>query len=375
MMAVRERLEQVVARLTPGGGGFWAWWKASLVSGLPARWQALLGLSDTRLLLARSEEGMRIWYAQGASRVLLAETTSSLQPTAMDASLPARDRMLPRFALLSAGSALRRSLRLPAAAEAHLRDALRFEIDRQTPFSAEQVYYDARVMQRHAGGQIEVELVVAPRHAVETLLVPREAWQGQLDGVDVVDASGQTLGVNLLPASQRRRQTYPLRNLDRLLLFTAMVFLVLAGWQLLDNRRQAAARLAAQVEASAARARVVAGQRQQLQDLLDGHAFFAAQRAQQATRTRIINELSHRLGDDTSLEKLSIEEDRMQLIGMSGSASSLVAGLDGSPLWKTPTLTGVLQAGPRGGRERFTLAAELRVADPEAADGAAARSP
>src|SRR5690606_29433182 len=162
---------------------------------------------------------------------------------------------------------------------------------------------------------------------------------------------------------------------NRMLLLGALVMLVLAGWQLLDNRRTAATQLAAQVEATAVRARAVATQRQQLQDLVDGHAFFAAQRAQQPTATEVINELSRLLDDDTWLEKLSIEGGRLQLIGMSGSASSLVSKLEGARLWKSPSLTGVLQAGGGSKRERFTLTAELLAPRQEVANGAAAHTP
>jgi general secretion pathway protein L len=160
-----------------------------------------------------------------------------------------------------------------------------------------------------------------------------------------------------------------------MLLLGALVMLVLAGWQLLDNRRAATAQLASQVEATAVRARAVAAQRQQLQDLVDGHAFFAAQRAQQPTATEVINELSRLLDDNTWLEKLSIEGGRLQLIGMSGSASSLVSKLEGSRLWKSPSLTGVLQAGGGSKRERFTLTAELLAPRQEVANGAAANTP
>jgi general secretion pathway protein L len=166
-----------------------------------------------------------------------------------------------------------------------------------------------------------------------------------------------------------------MQRLDRMLLLGSGVLLALAGWQLLDNRQQAATQLAVQVDAAAQRARAVATQRQQLQDLVDGQAFFVQQRAAQPGATELINELSKRLGDDTSLEKLSIESGRMQLIGLSSSASSLVSTLEGSPLWKTPSLTGVLQTGSGGGQERFTLSAELRGASKEVANGAATGSP
>lgn len=375
MTALRERLGQLGTRIAPGAGGFWSWWVSSLQSWLPARWRLLLGVSGARVLLSPQGGQVHVLQAQGAEALLQQSLQAPLLPEALQAALSPRDARLPRCALLPAGKALRKPMRLPAAADGRLHDVLRFEIDRQTPFTAEQVYFDVRLLGRQADGQLDVELVVAPRTVVETLLLPREAWQGQLDGVDVADAQGQPLGVNLLPAALRRQRQDPMRRLNRMLVLGSAVLLVLAGWQLLDNRRQAAATLAAQVEAASVRARAVATQRQQLQDLVDGQAFFAQQRAAQPTATEVINELSQRLDDDTSLEKLSIEAGRMQLIGMSRSSSSLVSRLEGSSLWKTPSLTGVLQAGGGDRRERFTLTAELLAPRKEAADGAATRTP
>ncbi|WP_296249316.1 PilN domain-containing protein [uncultured Stenotrophomonas sp.] len=375
MTGLRERLGQASARILPGAGGFWAWWTRALLSWLPARWRALLGVSDARLLLELVDGQLTVSLLQSGQRQLLQALPAGASPTAVEAALPPRVAGLPRFGVLSASAALRKPLRMPAAAEARLREVLGFEIDRQTPFSAAQVYYDVRLLQRRDDGQLDTELVVAPRPLVDALLGPGEAWRQQLDGVDAVDAQGEPLGVNLLPLALRRQRNDPMRRLNRLLLIAGTVMVVLAAWQLLDNRRAAATRLAVQVDAAAVRARAVAAQRQQLQDLVDGQQFFTAQRTQQPSATAIINELSQRLGDDTSLEKLSIEGGRMQLIGMSSSASSLVAKLEGSTLWKTPSLTGVLQAGQGTARERFTLTAELRGPNQEAADGNAPRAP
>ena len=375
MTALRERLELLGARIGPGAGGAWAWWSRSLLSWLPARWQALLGVSDARVLLQIVAGELQVSLLQSGEREVLERLPPSTTPAQLDAGLPVRLAGLPRFALLPAGSVLRKPVRLPAAAEPRMRDVLGYEIDRQTPFTAAQVHYDVRLLRRRDDGQLDTELVVAPRALVENLLEPGEAWQGQMDGMDVADADGAPLGVNLLPPAQRRQRHDPMRRLNRLLLLGGLVMLMLAAWQLLDNRRAAAVRLSAQVEAAAIKARAVAAQRQQLQDLVDGQQFFSAQRSQRASATEVINELSRRLGDDTSLDKLSIESGRMQLIGMSGSASSLVSRLEGSRLWKTPSLTGVLQAANGAGRERFTLTAELQAPRKEDADGAAAHTP
>ena len=78
----------------------------------------------------------------------------------------------------------------------------------------------------------------------------------------------------------------------------------------------------------------------------------------------VIDELSRRLPDNTYLEKLAIEDDRLTLIGLSREAPALIGRLQGSRLWRSPALTGALQPDPASGRDRFTLTAELVGAAP-----------
>ncbi|RBC28363.1 PilN domain-containing protein, partial [Xanthomonas oryzae] len=67
--------------------------------------------------------------------------------------------------------------------------------------------------------------------------------------------------------------------------------------------------------------------------------------------------------------KFSVEGGQLQLIGLSNEASSLVRRLEGSPLWRTPSLTGVLQSDAGRNVDRFTITAELAGPDAkEAAD-------
>jgi general secretion pathway protein L len=138
-------------------------------------------------------------------------------------------------------------------------------------------------------------------------------------------------------------------------------------WQLLENRRAAAEEFEAQAQARARQARGVAQERRQLVDLVEGMDFLQQARAARPTTVEVLDELGRRLPDATYLEKLSIEGDQILLIGQSKEASALVGQLEGSKLWRSPALTGALQPDPRTGRDRFTLTAQLAVADPPAA--------
>jgi general secretion pathway protein L len=103
--------------------------------------------------------------------------------------------------------------------------------------------------------------------------------------------------------------------------------------------------------------------------LIEGQAFLDRTSAERPSTVELINELSKRLPDSTYLEKLAIEDNSLLLIGLSREASSLIARLQGTPLWRSPALTGAVQPDPTSGRDRFTLTAEIGPPRAEAARG------
>ncbi len=387
MTAWRDSLVQARGRLSPSVGRSLRWWRRSLLAWLPVRWQWAMGWSRSRLLLQPHGQTLQLQRQTGAQLDAVADLPWPLTPQALDAVLDARLRGLPRHWLLPAAAVLRRPLRVPAAAAERLRDVVGFEIDRQTPFDASQVSFDVRELGALDDGQLQVELVVIPRRQLEQWAEQVGSWSHALAGIDVVDAHGQPLDVNLLPLAQRQNTRDPMARVNLLMALGTVVLLALAGTQLLDNRRAAADALRAQVDAAARDARQVAAQRQQLQTLVEGAAFLEGKRSAHASTVELWNELTRLLPDGTYLEKMSVEGNTLQLIGLSREASQLVQLLQVSPLWRKVNLTGVLQAdGVANGRDRFTLTAELQplpgapaaaaaTPAPEVADGSTTDAP
>lgn len=374
MSVVSDSLQRFRTRLGPGPRSFLAWWGQALAAWLPVRWRALLGLNHDRLLFQRQGDGLAMAWVSGAERHDLARLPADVAAEDLRALLGRRLQALPHWWLLPAGLALRRRLLLPAAAGERLRDVARFELDRQTPFTAAEACFDARVVGRRDDGQLEVELVVVPKAAFDAGLAGLGGLSAQMTGADIEDADGRPLGVNLLPVEARVARQAPDRGLQRVLAGIALLALVVAAWLTLDNRRAAADAFAADVDARAGQARDVAAQRQQLGDLVLGVATLNRTTAQRPTALEIMDDVTRRLPDNTYLEKLSIEGERLMLIGFSPEASGLVARLQGSPLWRNPALSGALQPDPRTRLDRFTLTAEL-VGKKPPAQGAAPGGP
>lgn len=365
----QDRLRRLGARLAPGAGGFAHWWAHNLAAWLPARVRRVLGFDRGRLLMQVQGDAVQVRLQQGGDlrdlgavpQLALPGEDAFVAPVDPLATLlPPRLADLPRWLLLPAAAGLRRPLTLPGAAGDRLRDVVGFEIDRQTPFTADNVAFDARVLgRRDADGLIEAELVVVPRQRLDAPLSSLGPMADSLAGIDLCAENGQPLGVNLLDPALRRRHGDAFRYWNLALAVVAVLAVAATMWQLLANRRAAADELEARIASQATAARSAAAERQALIDLIEGQAFLDRERAQRPTTVEVLDELTQRLPDSTYLEKLAIEDNNLLMIGLSREAPSLVQRLQGSKLWRAPSLTGALMPDPVSGRDRFTLTAEL----------------
>jgi len=347
-----------------------------LLSALPASTRRQLGASRRRLLLQANGNELQL-------RALVDEQTTLVGMVPLDdaqlleelrARLDAGASGVPRWLLLDASQVLRPVLAVPAGAEPRLREMMAHEIDRQTPFALEQVSFEPRVVARDiATRQLRVELVVLPLVRLQALLERLGPLAAGLAGIDVIAPDGGALGVNLLPAASRVQRSHRARALHLALGAAVIVILLASLWLILGNRESAHAAEGERVEAAQREAREARKLRNALEGSVRAANFLAKQRATQPTVLELLADLTRRLPDDTTLEKIAINGGNVVLIGQSAHASALVKLLQDSPLVHKPTLTGSVQSDPRTGKERFTLTAVVAgsEAEKEAAGGAA----
>ena len=351
--------------------GFLDWWAAGLAAWLPGPLRNALAADRARLLLLPQGDGVQLRRQRGDELLDIAHLPLALPGTSQADPLAGvlRDAAadMPRWLLLPAADGLRRRLVLPAAARERLREVLGFEIDRQTPFAAADVLFDGRVLQVREDGQLEVELVVLPRSRLDALEERLGPLVTRLSGLDLADADGRPLGVNLLPRERIHQQRDAWRWW-KLGLAVATVFLLVLGLaRVVENREAAADSLAREVARRSGEARAVSARRQQLVEAVEGVAWLQARRNGRAPTVEVMDALASRIPDGAYLEKLAIEGQQLTLIGLSNEAAALVGRLEGVSALEAPALAGALQQDPRTRMDRFTLVAQLRVAPEQGA--------
>lgn len=334
------------------GAGFLDWWMNGLMLWLKPAARARWCPPQPRVWLRVNAEGWTGWVGTGtpATSVVALRELLSRHPD------------LPCWLLLDGGNAVRATLQLPLAAIDHLRQTARYDIDRQTPYSENDVAYDARVTDLDvAGKRITAELLAVPK----TRLDPLVERVGQdlgvaLHGVDVdvADAEGRPLGVNLL--EQRAPLHRPWRWINLALLAVVAIALSLTMWRSVVNARVRADNLDASLKQQTDRARAITLQRQRLDDLVGGAKKVQTEQSRHADLGAIANALAERLPASVYVERMSLQDGQLQLSGQGASAATALSYLQANPLWETPSLSGGGMSGASYGRERFSVAMRLK---------------
>jgi len=369
MSTATQSLRPLVDRMRRAWRGsplpeFFRWWGGELRALLPERWQSLfIGGADWYLL---QHEGTQWTLRHAGNSVPMTRWSDTddilIQQAALTSALKTIDREDLRLALLlPTATVLRRTLALPLAARDNLQQVMVFEIDRQTPFSAAQVYYAVRELpQPAAAGRVNAELVAVTRGTLDPLLELLTALKIPIDAVDLA-VGNDRLGVNLLPLERTPRRVRPRLRLNLALAAGCVLLLLLSLGTWLHNRQEALATMQDTVESMRADAQQVSSLRQQLQDNAGAAGFLAERKKKTVSMLSLMQDITARLPDTAWLERFSVDNSgQVGLQGQSVQAAKLLDALKDSALITDASFQGSIQPDPSTGKERFYLTAQLR---------------
>jgi general secretion pathway protein L len=200
---------------------FFRWWLDELTALIPPQLRPRTGLRHNRLVLEVVDEALDIVQCQAASRQELLRVPFTAdawddQQLLVDELALAPEVLEGTTLRLPATRALRRVLHLPRAVQENLSQVLRFEMDRLTPFSNDDVYFDFRLIGEAEGrDKIDVELTLVPRSYLDPLLAKVKGLGFRPEIVDVSPTGDQERegcarpSINLLPQGQGKRKEHP----------------------------------------------------------------------------------------------------------------------------------------------------------------------
>ena len=349
-----------------GVPALWQWWLEQIRAIVPGPVLRLLGLQQGRLqCLPQADSGLELRLRRpGADDQALGQLPASADRGALEQMLGDQVRLDQAVeVLLPAARCFSRPITLPLATEDNLASVLRYEMDRQTPFSADQVYFAWDIIQRDAESQrLRVALVVVPRAAVDEPVAQLRALGLRVraaypEANPLPDASARWF--NLLPRGQGGGGAFPGGRRARIAwVVTAAVLavtLLLPLWQhrslaiAYNQERQALA-------PEMARLSELQERREYLEEALE-----EPERLERARLSAVdlLAEVTERLPDGTYLTNLTFDNDELRIEGESESASQLIEALDDSDVFGNVRFLSSVQRGSDG-RERFSIGGDVR---------------
>ncbi|QWT19162.1 hypothetical protein KPL74_15590 [Bacillus sp. NP157] len=345
--------------------GFLRWWGGELAALVPPRLRYAFAGGQRWFIVERRPDA---WVLRRSGETLPLASASDVDALdhrtgAFTRALAEADPADRRVALvLPVAQVLRRRLVMPVAARDNLRQVVGFDLDRQTPFRADDVHFGVRDLGEPAGeGRFVAELAATPRAMLDPLLDELASLGLTPDRVDVAEGAALA-GVNLLPPQRVPRRVDRRRRLN-LALTVAIVALALAAmgaW--LHNRSTALEAMRAEVDAMQDDAHRVGALRQRLTESAGASGFLARRKIESPAILPVLQELSARLADDTWLERFTLNASgQIGFQGQSPQAARLIDALKGAKTLTEPSFQGTIQADPTSGKERFYMQAKVVV--------------
>lgn len=343
---------------------FLEWWGEGLLLLLPARWLAWLRHQPDTVTVEQQNGILVFRCYTGAGRQLSAERTVSMEDESEKMSvkewLNEQTQPLNLILLLPRESLLQKQLTYPLAAEKGLRPALEFDMDKQTPFTNDKVYFDYTITGRDtANDQLHITLCLVLRDVLHKHL-DATGFLGRKPEAATTGADASPEYLNFMPppdGNTNKSSGQPLAYLclAAFLLFITVLYLPLLRY---DS-------IAGQFEDRVERARSEAMHVQALENkkrtLLERSEFLSNQAQRQIPPLQVIGDLTRRLPDNTWINRLSIRSGEIQVHGEAEAAAAVVQLMEASDYFEQTQFRSPVTKNSSTGKEQFHIAAKLRL--------------
>ncbi|MDO9344663.1 PilN domain-containing protein [Pseudomonas pergaminensis] len=314
------------------------------------------------------QQGWRVWLSELRACVpsWLARQEPPEQVHHWPLAAPVAASSTRQVLMLAADAVLVQRVQLPLAAGRTLSTVVGYELDRYTPYEADQLYFVAR-QERRTPTHLEVTLVAILRERLDQILVDCAALGLHPHRVDAAH-----LGIDLLPAPLRPRQRPAGMGLQRSLPWLCGALLIAAMLLWLNDRQRVIDAMHASVQQQKAQVAEVHALRQQLLNTRGAAQYLTRRKLAQPPLAALLNDLTTCLPADTWLDQLDVKDGEISLSGQSAKASALITRIKGCRSLENAQFEGVIQPDARTGKDQFALRAHLRQ---EAADAPTPHTP
>ncbi len=342
---------------------FFSWWGDELGALIPDDLKKLLGQATSHLLVKKDHIGMTLSLVSAKRVRQLANLPNDVDHASALKQIRQHHKELSSIDVileLMSSQVLTREIRLPLAAKNNLHQVVAYELDRYTPFTPDQVYYDVQITGKDTeSGQLSAQLVLIPKQKLDDLCEELIACGLHPTVARLHDEEGQSTVFNLLPNELR-----PIKSsapkiasivLGSLLILLLLGLLLVPLW----SEKRVVADLEKEVTVVSQVANEVQTLKKQVETELHDTSFLLDQKRTQPVLVFMFDDLTKRIPDGTWLTYMQYSKGNLQVRGESPDASSLIALVEASPVFNNTRFVSPVTRNTASNTDRFQLAMDV----------------
>lgn len=352
----------LAAALTPIGRArsFLKWWRDALVACVPWGWRARLAAEGWPLVLDLASPDGAVVIEDGVTgaRTVVGSRNGTLAAAELERRLAALVRGSTNLTLrLDPSRTFSRSTRLPEEADGSIDQVLCFEMDRLTPFAADEVHLGWRVVARDTGRrQLEVAFTVIPREEVDAAVAMARRWRLNPAAVELWAGAGGTLRLRGPTARARRTRIAEAGALAVLLALAAAL-----AWAQLDGAERRLHALESAIANMRLEAEAAADLNARLEARIADANRVVARKLAAPMAVQVLTQLARAIPDHSWMTQFSLTGDEIDIVGYSQAVTDVVAGLSSSGGFREVAFRSSVTKDEVSGLERFHLGARLAL--------------
>ncbi len=249
---------------------------------------------------------------------------------------------------------LERKVVLPLAAEHDVDRVLSYEMDRLTPFNAEQVFWSAGIERRDRGaGCLELCLSLLPKSLMQPVLAAADGIGLKVAAIELASRDGAPRIIDLAPPSSRSRLPLAFAwGSIAVLALAALVTPFVTQSLALGSVEAGIASVQPRIsQIDALRHRIAVGSA--------GYDIIATERARNGDALEVLATITDLLPDDTVLADLSLRQGKLSISGRSRAAAQLIPTMAADPILHNPSFVAPVTRTTDGKADTFVIRAEL----------------
>lgn len=343
---------------------YWHWWTEELQSATPLRLRQLL-FNAKKLILEINGDTVEVYLMIGNKKNQIANAAIHDISANHIRKYIKESNVTDIIVSIPEQQVLEKNVSFPLATEENIREVLSFEMDRLTPFTSNQVYYDYYIISRNKQkNKIDLKLIIIPKEKIDNLLkdLDQMGYQPQVVTVhgEKIDKNAQ---INLLPIEKRAKKINALKivnySLIGVLSILFLISLLLPIWNKINYIKTLDPELSEYTQS----AEKIMKLRKQVDNAEEEALFLVEKKRATVLMLQVLDELTQIIPDDTWANQVDVNDDEVHVYGESVSSASLLPIIESSKIFSNPQFRSPVTQNRQNNTERFHLSAKIKQED------------